>query len=442
MMAGYARATTWLLAATAMGAATSAAQSRLPSANTSVIYLDSKSLASLPLPFPSRSFGEQPFVTANGSVLNTSVSTSSLAGGFNATSVNQFHVYDAELAAPILGSDPSVHLMVYEQGYAFAHEAPVYFPDTQDIYFCSDAGGARGRSGADQNNVVFKLNLDNIEAKLRNNTEPTFAQDVTEVEINSDGVQMTNGGTNYNRSLLLINSGRTEAYPPSIALVDRDQPANVRVLLNNAAGRQFNALNDVVVHPKTGAIFFTDAWYGQTQGFRPQVDLPLAVWRFDPNSGTLTALTDPSVVSVPNGLAFSPEGDTLYVSDTSPIYNGVTSPNATHPASIYAFGVNTDIDSGFQWLGPRRVFAWPETGIADGIKVDTQGNVYTGTGDGVSVFSKHGKPILKVFMPQTGGVNLVFAQHGRLVVTAQERIFLVQLGPSVTGPPIWDYPYN
>jgi sugar lactone lactonase YvrE len=33
----------------------------------------------------------------------------------------------------------------------------------------------------------------------------------------------------------------------------------------------------------------------------------------------------------------------------------------------------------------RRVFAYVDTGVADGIQLDTQGNVYSGTGDGVQV---------------------------------------------------------
>lgn len=33
----------------------------------------------------------------------------------------------------------------------------------------------------------------------------------------------------------------------------------------------------------------------------------------------------------------------------------------------------------------RRVFAYADTGIPDGIQLDTKGNVYAGCGDGVQV---------------------------------------------------------
>lgn len=49
--------------------------------------------------------------------------------------------------------------------------------------------------------------------------------------------------------------------PPSITLVNPEPPYNVTVLLNNYFGRQFNSLNDVKIHPKSKAIFFTDPPY-------------------------------------------------------------------------------------------------------------------------------------------------------------------------------------
>lgn len=395
-----------------------------------VVHVDSVALASLPLPFSSRTFANPLYIASN---------VTGFASHDYTDSCNAFHVYDAGLAAPILGQDPQIKLMVYEPGYAFANEAPVYFPDEQSVYFCSDAGGTLGRSNISFNNVVFRVNLTSVLAKLDNGTSTSFKMDVETVAIDSGGVQMTNGATNYQDSLLLINSGRGAEYPPTLALVDRET-ATAKVMLNNAAGKHFNALNDVVVHPKSGAIFFTDAWYGQTQGFRPYVDLPLAVWRFEPESGLLTALTDPSIIAVPNGLAFSPDGTKLYVTDTGPIYNGTVQPTPSRAASIYQFDVQTDAATGFQRVGAKSVFAWPETGVADGIKTDTAGNVYVGTADGVSVYTPMGQPIFKAFMPQSGAVNLVFAEHGRLIVTAQERLFIIQLNSSITGPPIWDYP--
>lgn len=47
----------------------------------------------------------------------------------------------------------------------------------------------------------------------------------------------------------------------------------------------------------------------------------------------------------------------------------------------YAF----DVDSRTQALSNRRVFAYVDSGIPDGIELDTNGNVYTACSDGVQV---------------------------------------------------------
>ncbi|PWN48056.1 calcium-dependent phosphotriesterase [Violaceomyces palustris] len=344
----------------------------------------------------------------------------------------RFQVFNPELASAILGDSPTLTQLVYSPGYAFAHEAPVYFPDEDAIYFCSDAGGPLGRSNATTNNKVFKAVLSNLEAKAGN---ATFEEDVEEVVIDNAGVQMTNGGTNYDGKLLLVNSGRTLDYPGSLALVDRSDPKSVQVLLNNVVGKQFSAPNDVVVHPVTGAIFFTDAWYAQTQLFRPYVELPLSVWRLDPNTGAIQAMTDPSMVKVPNGLAFSPDGSKMYVADTGAAKGGDFAVEGNATSSIYEFDLVQS--GGTQRLSNRRVFSWVQTGIADGIKVDTEGNVYSATGDGVQVWTKDGEEILKIFLPQ-GSVNLAFANDGRLVITSNERIWLAKI--KANGPALWELP--
>ena len=77
---------------------------------------------------------------------------------------------------------------------------------------------------------------------------------------------MTNGGTGtYYGSLMLINSGRG-VRPPNIALVNPRAPHNTTVILDNYFGRQFNSLNDVKVHPRSGKIFFTDVTYARVSG--------------------------------------------------------------------------------------------------------------------------------------------------------------------------------
>jgi gluconolactonase len=252
--------------------------------------------AVLPIPFTSRNYS-QPWI------LDESTSESS-----------PFHIFDPR-AQRLVNNESNVLLLVEnKEDYAFAHEAPVYFADTDQLYFCSDAGGEQGRSNSTTNNVVFQLTLQDVITRAQAGIS-AFEEDVHVVEINSDSVQMTNGATPYQDQLLLANSGRTAEYSPTLAIIDRHDPSRVITLLNNVAGKQFNGINDVKVNFQTGSIYFTDTSYGQSQHFRPTVDLPKATWRFDPRTGRVSML-DASVIT-PNGLALSKDGKTLYITETA-----------------------------------------------------------------------------------------------------------------------------
>ena len=61
---------------------------------------------------------------------------------------------------------------------------------------------------------------------------------------------MTNGGTPFQKELLLITSGRGDL-PPSLVRVSPYPPYNTTVILDNFFGRQFNSLNDIEIHPTT-----------------------------------------------------------------------------------------------------------------------------------------------------------------------------------------------
>jgi hypothetical protein len=57
------------------------------------------------------------------------------------------------------------------------------------------------------------------------------------------------------------------------------------------------------------------------------------------------------------------------------------------PADCHTRKYTFDVDLNSHACTNRRVFAYANTGIPDGIQVDTKGNVYSGTGDGVNVSS-------------------------------------------------------
>lgn len=130
-----------------------------------------------------------------------------------------------------------------------------------------------------------------------------------EVPIN---LEMGNGGINYGTGILFCAQGSSEDRG-GLVYVDSHPPYATRTLLDNFHGRQFNSLNDVVIHTD-GSIWFTDPIYGFEQGFRPKPELRSHVYCFDPKSGDVRAMADG--FGRPNGLCFSPDEQTLYVTDT------------------------------------------------------------------------------------------------------------------------------
>jgi gluconolactonase len=80
----------------------------------------------------------------------------------------------------------------------------------------------------------------------------------------------------------------------------------------------------------------------------------------------------------------------------------------------------------------RRLFAFADSGIPDGIKVDTEGNVYSGCGDGVNVWNSGGTLIGKILVK--GGVaNFSFGEKGVLYMCNEQRLWKARLGDDVRG---------
>ncbi|KAH8920765.1 calcium-dependent phosphotriesterase [Atractiella rhizophila] len=313
----------------------------------------------------------------------------------------------------ILGSSPELFsIATNDDPNSFAHEAPVWIQETNEVFFCSNANPTSGQDPALQ--YVSKLSLD----LTPDRQAPTSL-------IN------TNGGTNWKGKLLFCAQGRNEI-AGELALVDPYPPYKKTTVVNNFYGRQFNSPNDVDIHPTSKAIFFTDPLYGFYQAFRPPQQFPVQIYRLDPDTGVVTAVADGFTDC--NGLAFSPDGKTVYVADTGTVQgtgNGTVFRNPAFPATIYEYDV-LPVSKG-QRFANRRIFAYIDSGVPDGVKVDTNGNVYASCGDGVHVFSPDSVLLGKFLIGKTSA-NLAFAGHGRLIILAENEIFLAKLDAGGTLP--------
>lgn len=192
----------------------------------------------------------------------------------------------------------------------------------------------------------------------------------------------------------------------------------VETLVSHYQGKRLNSPNDVIVK-SDGAVWFSDPDYGimsDNEGYQAPSQIGSNnVYRFDPASGELTAVaTD---FEKPNGLAFSPNEDKLYISDSSRSHDR----NGKHHIRVF------DVVDG-RTLTNGRVFAVIEPGIPDGFRSDRQGNIFTSAGDGVHVYSPAGKRLGKILVPEAVA-NLTFGgpDRNRLFIAATSSIYAISV---------------
>jgi gluconolactonase len=196
-------------------------------------------------------------------------------------------------------------------------------------------------------------------------------------------------------------------------VVRQNADGTVTPIATHFEGKRLNSPNDIVVRGD-GAIFFTDPPYGlqPPHGMDAEKELPFnGVYRLDPN-GTLTLLVDD--FERPNGLAFSPSEQLLYIDDTA-------------RGHIRMFTVTDD-----GRLRNDRVFAVVQgdgRGRPDGMKVDREGNVYcTGPG-GVWVYGPLAGLLGRIRVPEQVA-NIAWGDNDwrTLYLTASTSLYRVRLG--------------
>ncbi|KAJ8582415.1 calcium-dependent phosphotriesterase [Rhizopogon salebrosus TDB-379] len=347
--------------------------------------------------------------------------------GFNPTNTAPplIQVFDPSFLE-ITGPSATIRRIASNPGFIFAHEAPIYVPNLNVLFFANTGGGTLSYSGWYNNSVVSMINMTEVDMALASTTGNVNVQ-VQTINL-PDTVQMANGGTGpYKGNLLFVTSGRA-LLPPSIVLVNPNPPHNTTVLLDNFLGRQFNSLDDVKVLPGTDIIFFTDPTYGYLGGFRPEPMLPSQVYRFNPSTGQVRMVADQFVH--PNGIAFTPDGKIAFITDTG-VAGGILGMNQTLPSTIYQY----DVDPMTHSFKNRRVFAYIDSGLPDGIQLDTMGNVYSGCGEGTHVWNAEGTLIGKFYLNSTSA-QMMFTKSG-LVILDEETMYLANIQAQGIDLSVW-----
>jgi gluconolactonase len=185
----------------------------------------------------------------------------------------------------------------------------------------------------------------------------------------------------------------------AIGTIERmDDNGNLKPFLSNYEGKRLNSPNDLVF-TKDGALWITDPPFGLPKmDADPKKQLKYnPVWRYA--DGKLTpVITD---MTAPNGIAFSPDEKTLYVSNSMPrMY-------------IRAY----DVGAGGKLSHPRNLISFPAPNpadVPDGMKIDSAGNLWATGPGGVRIITPQGKVLGQIIIPETVA-NVGFAEDGKTV---------------------------
>ncbi|MCP5411156.1 MAG: SMP-30/gluconolactonase/LRE family protein [Alphaproteobacteria bacterium] len=208
--------------------------------------------------------------------------------------------------------------------------------------------------------------------------------------------------TDKDGSILLTRMG--------IGTIERmDDQGRLKPFLSKYEGKRLNSPNDLVF-TKDGALWFTDPPFGLPKmDADPGKELKFnAVFRYA--DGKLTpVITD---LKAPNGIGFSPDGKTLYVSNSMP------------DMAVYAY----DVGPGGKVSNRRTVISYPGSAddVPDGLKVDSAGNLWTTGPGGVRIISPAGKVLGQIKIPEIVA-NVGFAGDGKTVyLTGSTSLYRLQ----------------
>jgi gluconolactonase len=202
-----------------------------------------------------------------------------------------------------------------------------------------------------------------------------------------------------NGAVLEAEAGDT-THHPLVARIDADGSATV--LADKYRGKHLNEPNDLIAK-RDGTIWFTDPSFDSD----PSALGFYGVYRIDPKTKVVTLMT--KTLSAPNGIAFSPDQKTLYVSDTGS--NKVVS---------FPVTVNGTVGRPNPQFGEG----------CDGIGVDERGNVWATTcGQDIVITAPSGKRIGAIPFPGTTS-NLAWGgTNGKtlFVTTAEGSVYSLAL---------------
>jgi gluconolactonase len=195
----------------------------------------------------------------------------------------------------------------------------------------------------------------------------------------------------------------------------REPKAVYSTVADTWQGKRFNSPNDLIVNSK-GQIFFTDPPYGlDKQADDPAKEIDFhGVYRRDPDGMVHAIVKD---LTRPNGLALSPDEQTLYVSNSDPdralwmAYTLDASGNTIKEKVFY------DATS----MVPNH------KGLPDGLKVNRKGILFATGPGGVWIFDPQGTALGRIETGQATANCALNTDQSILYICADDYLMRVRL---------------
>lgn len=218
----------------------------------------------------------------------------------------------------------------------------------------------------------------------------------------------------------LLNSGKGTIYACEMfdhRIVEMDKSGKIlRVVCGEYNGKRIDGPNDFIIDRK-GGIFFTDS---QFIGEQPKVQDKPAVYYIRPDGSVIRVIDD---IEFPNGIGLSPDEKTLYIANTRQKYLLAYD---VLPDGTTANGRNFAEHQ----LSEKNIAEGNPTGGADGFVVDSAGNIFVATtqGLGIQVYDSKGNHLGNIPC-ETATNNCTFGgpDMKTLYVSALDGIYMITL---------------
>ncbi|MEP3226998.1 MAG: SMP-30/gluconolactonase/LRE family protein [Parasphingorhabdus sp.] len=210
--------------------------------------------------------------------------------------------------------------------------------------------------------------------------------------------------------LLTANHGKR-----AITAIDLDSGED-KILADQFDGKNFNSPNDLI-EAKNGTIYFTDPPYGLDGGDQSPLKQLSVNGVYQRKADGSIILIDDSLTR-PNGIALSPDEQTLYVAQSD---------REKQILKSYALAADGGIKDQGIFFDAQPLVADDAPGLPDGMCVAQSGHIFTTGPGGILILSAEGR-LLGRILAEKATANCAFGNDGyMLYLTSSDRLARIPL---------------